>query len=116
MEIFSVSSTAWQEPRQVRGQSIPTPNCAVNENDIEGRTVVASDGRRAYLFTAESYIYSSSTLHCLDLSSLRCQKIIPTNAEFPGYYTSAMVCYRRKLVIYERKEPSVFDLNTSESE
>ena len=105
VERFNVLSTAWQEPRHLGGQSLQLP---------AGMTIaaVASDGKRAYLFRRDK---ANSLLYCLDLSSLLCREIVPTNTEFSGYHHSAMIYYRQKLAIYGRDELTVLDLNTSES-
>ena len=116
LERFNVVSSSWQEPRQLRGQSLP---------DGFNSMAVASDGEKAYFFggTAESGELHNS-LYCLDLSSRLCRKIVPTGAsESPSpRYDSAMVHYRRKLVLYGgytfggslTDELFVFDLDTSE--
>ena len=115
LERFNVVSTSWQEPRQLRGQSLP---------DGLRRMAATSDGEKAFCFggTDESGGLHNS-LYCLDLSSRLCRKIVPTGAsESPSPRDdSAMVHYRRKLVLYggdtERSisdELFVFDLDTSE--
>ena len=117
LERFNVVSTSWQEPRQLRGQSLP---------DGLRLMAVTSDGERAYCFggkdgSEERY----NSLYCLDLSSLLNQLIIPTTAsESPSpRSSSAMVHYRRKLVLHggftgggsASDELFVFDLDTSEA-
>ena len=103
VEKFNVLSTAWQERRQLRGQSLKLPASSI--------TAVASDGKKAYLLKRHNV---NSLLYCLDLSSLRCREIVPTNSEFPGYINSAMIYYRRKLAVYGEDELTVLDLITSE--
>ena len=112
LESFNVLSTTWQEPRQLRGR-VP---------DSHQRMAVASDGRKAYWFGGTGG-FDNNSLYCLDLSSLSCQEVVPTNsAESPiPRFQSAMVSYRRKLVIYGGSRSlvslsgvCVFDLNTSE--
>ena len=117
LEIFNVVSTSWQEPQQLRGQSLP---------DGLRRMAVTSDGEKAYFFggTDESYTLQNS-LYCLDLFSRLCRKIVPTGAsESPRPRNdSAMVHYRRNLVLYggytgggsASDELFVFDLDTSEA-
>ena len=116
LERFNVVSTSWQEPRQLRGQSLP---------DGLHRMAVTSDGEKAYFFGGSDESYTPfNSLYCLDLSSLLSRLIIPTTAsESPSpRSTSAMVHYRRKLVLYGghtgisiSDELFVFDLDTSEA-
>ena len=112
LERFNVVSTSWQEQRQLRGQSLP-----------EGfnSMAVTSDGEKAYFFGGidESYTRHNS-LYCLDLSSLVCRMIVPSSESPSPRDDSAMVHYRRKLVLYGGNtggvsdELFVFDLDTSE--
>ena len=115
LERFNVVSTSWQEPRQLRGQSLP---------DGLLRAAVTSDGEKAYCFgglngSGERH----NSLYCLDLSSLLCRVIVPTAASEPPSPRddSAMVHCRRKLVLYggDTGRPSdelfVFNLDTSEA-
>ena len=119
LESFNVLSTTWQEPRQLRGRSPDSHQCMA----------VASDGRKAYWFGGGREglppLYNNyvNSLYSLDLSSLSCQKVPTNSAESPTpRIGSAMVSYRRKLVIYGGRtsdvslsdEVFVFDLNTSE--
>ena len=102
VERFNILSTAWLEPQHLRGQFL-CPASSI--------TAAASDGKRAYVLKRHN---ANSLLYCLDLSSLRCQEIVPTNSEFPGYYYSAMIYYRRKLAVCGEDKLNVLDLNTSE--
>ena len=115
LERFNVVSTSWQEPRQLRGQSLP--------NGFNSMAVT-SDGEKAYFFggTDESNTRHNS-LYCLDLSSLVCRVIVPGFKSPSPPYDSAMVHYRRKFVLYggytdggsTSDELFVFDLDTSEA-
>ena len=116
LERFNVVSTTWQEPRRLRGQSLP---------DGLHRMAVTSDGEKAYFFGGSDESYTPhNSLYCLDLSSQVCRVIVPTGASVspsPRNY-SAMVHYRRKLVLYggdtggsASDELFVFDLDTSEA-
>ena len=118
LERFNVVSTTWQEPRHLRGQPLP---------DGLRRMAVTSDGEKAYCFgglvgpfgTGQSH----NSLYCLDLSSLVCRKIVPSSESPSPRDDSAMVHYRRKLVLYggytgvgsASDELFVFDLDTSEA-
>ena len=117
-ERFNVQSTSWQEPRQLRGQSPP---------DGLYSMAVASDGERAYYFGG--YVGGRSrgsqrcnSLYVLDLSSMQCRQMA-TGGEYPtARSSSAMVHYRRQLVVYggytgsgASDELFVFDLDTSEA-
>ena len=118
LERFNVVSTLWQEPRQLRGQSLP---------DGLHRMAVTSDGEKAYCFgglvgpvgTGQTH----NSLYCIDLSSLVCRKIVPSSESPSPRDGSAMVHYRRKLVLYGgltgggsiSDELFVFDLDTSEA-
>ena len=116
LERFNVVSTSWQEPRQLRGQSLP---------DGLERMAVTSDGERAYCFGGmDGSGERHNSLYCLDLSSLLSRLIIPTTAsESPSpRSSSAMVHWRRKVVLYggytgrsASDELFVFDLDTSEA-
>ena len=115
VERFNVQSTSWQEPRQLRGQSLP---------DGLRCMAVASDGERAYCFGG--YVGGGSqrcnSLYILDLSSMQCRQMA-TGGESPTARSySAMVHYRRQLVVYggltgsgPSDELFVFDLDTSEA-
>ena len=115
LERFNVVSTSWQEPLQLRGQSLP---------DGLRRMAVTSDGEKAYFFGGidESFTLHNS-LYCLDLSSLVCRKIVPSSKSPSPRDHSAIVHYRRKLVLYGghtgggsvSDELFVFDLDTSEA-
>ena len=116
LERFNVVSASWQEPRQLRGQSLP---------DGFNSMAVTSDGEKAYFFGGvDESDTPHNSLYCLDLSSFLCQIIVPTAAsESPSPRDdSAMVYYRRKLVLYggdtgggsPSDELFVFDLDTSE--
>ena len=115
LERFNVVSTSWQEQRQLRGQPLP--------GGLH-RMAVTSDGEKAYFFggTDESYTLHNS-LYCLDLSSLVCREIVPSSESPSPRDGSAMVHYRRKLVLYGGltgggsvlDELFVFDLDTSEA-
>ena len=118
LERFNVVSTSWQEPRQLRGQSLP---------DRLHRMAVTSDGEKAYCFGGLVGTFVSgqkhNSLYCLDLSSQVCRKIVPSSESPSPRYDSAMVHYRRKLVLYggdtgggsPSDELFVFDLDTSEA-
>ena len=115
LERFNVVSTSWQEPRQLRGQSLP---------DGLQRMAVTSDGEKAYFFGGSYGSYTRhNSLYCLDLSSLVCRVIVPSSESPSLRYDSAMVHYRRKLVLYGgdtggvsvSDELFVFDLDTSEA-
>ena len=115
VERFNVQSTSWHESRQIRGQSPP---------DGLYNMAVASDGERAYYFggyvARRSQRYNS--LYVLDLSSMQCRQMA-TGGESPTARSlSAMVHYRRQLVVYggltesgASDELFVFDLDTSEA-
>ena len=115
VERFNVQSTSWQDPRQISGQSPP---------DGLYSMAVASDGERAYYFGGyvdrRSQRYNS--LYVLDLSSMHCRQMA-TGGESPTAISwSAMVHYRRQLVLYggltesrTSDELFVFDLDTSEA-
>ena len=117
VERFNVVSTSWQEPRQLRGQSLP---------DGLRRMAVTSDGEKTYCFGGLvgplGSRQSHNSLYCLDLSSLVCRVIVPSSESPSPRYDSAMVHYRRKLVLYGgytgggsvSDELFVFDLDTSE--
>ena len=112
VERFNVQSTSWQEPRQLRGQSPP---------DGLSNMAVASDGERAYCFGGFVDQHYNS-LYVLDLSSMQCRQMA-TGGESPTARSrSAMVHYRRQLVVYggwtgsgASDELFVFDLDTSEA-
>ena len=115
VERFNVQSTSWQEPRQIRGQSLP---------DGLYSMAVASDGERAYYFGG--YVGGGNqrcnSLYVLDLSSMQCRQMA-TGGESPtARSSSAMVHYRRQLVVHGGRtgrrvydELFVFDLDTSEA-
>ena len=115
VERFNVQSTSWQEPRQLRGQSLP--------DGLRGMAV-ASDGERAYYFGGyvDRENQRCNSLYVLDLSSMQCRQMA-TGGEFPTARSySAMVHYRRQLVVYggytgsgASDELFVFDLDTSEA-
>ena len=115
LERFNVVSTSWQEPRQLRGQSLP---------DVLRRMAVTSDGEKVYFFGGRDESYTPyNSLYCLDLSSLVCRVIVPSSESPSPRDDSAMVHYRRKLVLYggdttgggsASDELFVFDLDTSE--
>ena len=114
LERFNVVSTSWLEPRQLRDQSLP---------DGLHRMAVTSDGEKAYFFGGmDESGERNNSLYCLDLSSLVCRKIVPSSESPSPRDDSAMVHYRRKLVLYGgdtgRSTPDelfVFDLDTSEA-
>ena len=115
VERFNVQSTSWQEPRQLGGQSPP---------DRLRFMAVASDGETAYYFGG--YVGGGkqrcNSLYVLDLSSMQCRQMA-TGGESPTARSlSAMVHYRRQLVVYGGETGSgisdelfVFDLDTSEA-
>ena len=115
VERFNVQSTSWQEPRHIRGQSPPDGLYAM---------AVVSDGERAYYFGG--YLgrgsQSCNSLYVLDLSSMQCRQMA-TGGESPTARSwSAMVHYKRRLVVYggytgsgASDELFVFDLDTSEA-
>ena len=115
VELFNVQSTSWQEPRQLRGQSLP--------DGLYGMAV-ASDGERAYYFGG--FVgrgnQRCNSLYVLDLSSMQCRQMA-TGGESPtARSNSAMVHYKRQLVVYGGSTGSgpsdelfVFDLDTSEA-
>ena len=115
VERFNVQSTSWQEPRQLRGQSRP---------DGLYSMAVASDGERAYYFGGEvgGGFQLLNSLYVLDLSSMQCRPMA-TGGESPtARSSSAMVHYRRQLVVHggytgsrASDELFVFDLDTSEA-
>ena len=115
VERFNVQSTSWQEPRQLRGQSLP---------DGLYSMAVASDGERAYYFGG--YVSRGSqrcnSLYVLDLSSMQCRQMATSGESPTARSNSAMVHYRRQLVVYggytesgASDELFVFDLDTSEA-
>ena len=112
MERFNVLSTSWEDRRQIRGQSLPDGLYAM---------AVASDGERAYCFGGFVDQHYNS-LYVLDLSSMQCRQMA-TGGESPTARShSAMVHYRRQLVVYggytgsrASDELFVFDLDTSEA-
>ena len=118
LERFNVVSTSWQEPRQLRGQSLP---------DGLHRMAVTSDGEKAYCFggLVGSYVSGQrrNSLYCLDLSSQVCRVIVPSSESPSPRCDSAMVHYKGKLVLYGgvtgggsiSDELFVFDLDTSEA-
>ena len=115
VERFNVQSTSWQESRQLRGQSLP---------DGLRSMAVASDGERAYYFGGyvDGLSQRYNSLYVLDLSSMQCRQMA-TGGESPTARSlSAMVHYRRLLVVYGGSTGSgasdelfVFDLDTSEA-
>ena len=119
VERFNVQSTSWQEPRLLRGQSLP---------DCLYAMAVASDGERAYCFGgfvgrgSRRRSQRCNSLYVLDLSSMQYRQMT-TGGESPTARSySAMVHYRRQLVVYGGRTESgvsdelfVFDLDTSEA-
>ena len=115
VERFNVQSTSWQGPRQLRGQSLPDGLCSM---------AVASDGERAYYFGGYvgGGLQRCNSLYVLDLSSMQCRQMA-TGGESPtARSSSAVVHYRRQLVVYGgltgsglSDELFVFDLDTSEA-
>ena len=116
VERFNVQSTSWQEPRQLRGQSLP---------DRLRFMAVASDRETAYYFggcVGGGNQQRCNSLYVLDLSSMQCRQMA-TGGESPTARSlSAMVHYRRQLVVYggltgngASDELFVFDLDSSEA-
>ena len=110
VEIFDVISATWRDPRQLSGQSLP--------DDLRGMAI-ARDGDKVYSFGG----MTGSTINEIDLTSLQRRHLVQAagSAPPPSARTgSAMVCYKRKLVMYgghtgdgRSDELHVFDLNTS---
>ena len=113
VERFNVQSTSWQEPRHIRGQSPPDGLYAM---------AVVSDGERAYYFGGFVGGLLCNSLYVLDLSSMQCRQMA-TGGESPTARSwSAMVHYKRRLVVYggytgsgASDELFLFDLDTSEA-
>ena len=120
VEKFNVRSTVWQDPQMLGGQfTLPEGYDSM---------AVASDGERAYLFGGligpRGAQQRSNAIFCVNLLSLKCEEIVPApTAQAPLPRSgSAMVHYKRKLVIYGgstgpgrmSNELLVFDLDTSE--
>ena len=114
VEQFNVPSFSWQAPRQLRGQSLP--------DGLYGMAV-ASDGDKAYCFGgfADQGSQLHNALYVVDLSSMQCREIAASTESPTARVHSAMVYYRRQLVLYggltgsTSDELFVFDLGTSES-
>ena len=116
VEKFNVLSTAWQEPRQLHGQCLPRRFDSM---------AISSDGQKAYCFGGYVGADGSKILHkalyVLDLLSMRCREITLGPDSPTGRANSAMVHYRRKLVVYggwtgrTSDELFVVDLDTSEA-
>ena len=113
VERFNVQSTSWQVPRQIRGQSLP---------DRLYGMAVASDGEKAYYFGGVVGGSLCNSLYVLDLSSMQCRQMATGGVSPTAISYSAMVHYRRQLVVYGgfagsgiSNELFVFDLDTSEA-
>ena len=113
VERFNVPSISWQDRGQFRGQSLP--------DGLYGMAVV-SDGDKAYCFGgfADRRSQLHNALYVLDLSSMQCREIAAGTESPTARVHSAMVYYRRQLVLYggltgsTSDELFVFDLHTSE--
>jgi len=115
LESFDVSSEEWEQPRQLRG---PLPEDLRN-------MAVATDGKNAYSFGGacgpHEYL---NKLYQIDLSTLQCRELVPTNSSPVPKKGSRMVYFNEKLVVYVGylaeggviDELQVFDLKTSECE
>ena len=121
VEKFNVLSTLWQKPQQLRDRPLPSGY---------HKMAVATDGKKAYFFGGyagpRGHEKLQNSLYHLDLSTLSCGVMVPTTAtaEWPSARAaSAMVHYRRKLVLYggcidskkSTNELFVFDLAHSEA-
>lgn len=118
VERFNVMSTAWQQPRQLHGRSLPEGYRSM---------AIASDGEKVYMFggciptrpgrTQERL----NTLYEIDLISLQCKELVPATLVSPTARSSSrLVHVNKRLVVYGGTtgaaidELFVFDLNTSE--
>ena len=111
-------SATWQEPRQLRGRSLP---------DRLDRMAVTADGERAYSFggrTGSALSTYSNAVYEVNMTSLECRELAPASASpVPSKkIDSGMVHYQHMLVVYggftsegRADELHVFDLNTSEA-
>ena len=122
VERFDMLSTAWLDPQQFSGQSLP---------DGLHDMAVASDGEKAYIFGGMCGPYGSrnrySAIYEVDLTSLDCKELIPAteSASSPCARSGCgMVCFEKKLVVYggytdagraNEQHLYVFDLNTSKA-
>ena len=117
---FNAETVSWGEQRELSGQLPPDGWCGM---------AVACDRERAYGYffggivgPKKSCAYRN-TLYALDLLSMQCREIVPTNAAPSGREHSAMVYYKKKLVVYGGQAGAaavfddlfVFDLKTSEA-
>ena len=118
VECLDVPSATWQEPRQLRGHSLP---------DRLDSMAVTADGERAYSFggrTGSDYSIACNTVYEVNMTSLECRELAPASASpAPSKKEgSGMVHYQHMLVVYggysegrRTDELHVFDLNTSEA-
>ena len=122
VELFDVLSAAWQEPQQLGGLSLP---------DRLDEMAVAWDEEKAYSFggSIESTRKYINDVYEINLSTLQCTKLVPATGSAPSPRdASAMVCSKRRLVIYggskydeghqyeeQFDDLHVFNLDTSES-
>lgn len=116
VERFDVLSGTWLQPDRLRG-SLP---------DQLGGMAVATDGVTAYTFGGRTGSHSNytyyDTIHQIDLSTLECKELVPTNpSQAPKQkYGNGMVYFNQKLVVHggqtdkdRTAELRVFDLRTS---
>ena len=116
VECLDVPSATWQEPRQLRGHSLPDRLYAM---------AVTADGERAYSFGGSTDSGHSNRVYGVNMTSLECRELAPASASpAPSKKTgSGMVHYQHMLVVYggytsvlhPTDELHVFDLNTSET-
>ena len=119
VDCLDVPSATWQEPRQLRGHSLP---------DRLDSMAVTADGERAYSFggrTGSGKSTYSNAVYEVNMTSLECRELAPASASpVPSKKVdSGMVHYQHMLVVYggltsdlhPTDELHVFDLNTSEA-
>ena len=118
VECLDVPSATWQEPRQLRGHSLP---------DRLDSVAVTADGERAYSFggrTGSANSTACNAVYEVNMTSLECRELAPASASpAPSKKIgSGMVHYQHMLVVYggwtsegPTDELHVFDLNTSEA-
>ena len=116
VETFDVPSEAWLEAKKLR-YSIP--------DDMRGMAVT-NEGERVYAFggRTDRDTYSQE-VYQIDLSTLECKKLVPTNPSYApkATFSCGVAYFNHKLVIHggrteqdRTNEVHVFDLRTSESE
>ena len=122
VERFDVSSASWQEPRQIRGHTIP---------DGLRDMAVVFDGKKAYMFGGWSGPRGcqrlNNTLHEVDLMSLECRELVPNSrSNFPREKSNSggVKSGPRSLLFFggctggindRTDEVHLFDLDTSKS-